>query len=333
MEQRKALIVGIDYYEALSSLKGCVDDASEVARVLARHADQEVNFQQRRIVLAKDRFSPVTRKQLRIDIQALFDNDPAIALFYFAGHGYVDEGGGFLCASDSEDGSDGIPLDEIMKFARASKAKNKIIILDSCHGGIAGNLDLGSGRAEIDHGITLLTASTEDQYAFEGGNGAPGVFTNLLVDALEGAAANLVGDVTPGSVYAHIDQSLGKWGDQRPVFKTNVAQFVSLRRTVPPIDLADLIRLPELFPEPNHQIQLDPSFEPERSKEQAEDATIPPPDPAKNAIFKVLQKYMTVNLIRPIDEEHMWHAAMNSKRCELTRTGKHYRKLVDDGLI
>jgi len=41
------------------------------------------------------------------------------------------------------------------------------------------------------------------------------------VDALGGAAANLVGDVTPGSVYAHIDQSLGPWA-QRPVFKTNV---------------------------------------------------------------------------------------------------------------
>jgi len=36
-----------------------------------------------------------------------------------------------------------------------------------------------------------------------------GVFTGLLVDALSGGAANLVGDVTPGSVYAHIDQSLG----------------------------------------------------------------------------------------------------------------------------
>ena len=36
-------------------------------------------------------------------------------------------------------------------------------------------------------------------------SGGSGVFTSLLVDALNGAAANLVGDVTPGSVYAHID--------------------------------------------------------------------------------------------------------------------------------
>ena len=47
-----------------------------------------------------------------------------------------------------------------------------------------------------------------------------------------------VGDITPGSVYAHIDQSLGPWA-QRPVFKTNVKTFVSLRKTEPPIALAD----------------------------------------------------------------------------------------------
>ena len=71
-------------------------------------------------------------------------------------------------------------------------------------------------NADLKEGTTILTASTADQYATEK-NGA-GVFTTLLVDALNGAACNLVGDVTPGSVYAHIDQSLGPW-DQRPVFR------------------------------------------------------------------------------------------------------------------
>lgn len=62
--------------------------------------------------------------------------------------------------------------------------------------------------------MTILTASTDEQYASE--DAAGGIFTNLVVDALAGAAANLVGDITPGSVYAHVDQSLGPW-EQRPV--------------------------------------------------------------------------------------------------------------------
>src|SRR6185312_323387 len=138
--------------------------------------------------------------------------------------------------------------------------------------------------------VTILTASTAEQYAMEE-NGS-GLFTGLLVDALNGAAANLVGDITPGSVYAHIDQSLGPWA-QRPVFKTNVKRFVSLRRTEPPIALRDLRALTTYFPTANHQYPLDPSYEPERSPGHSTDPTIPEPDPDHTAAFRVLQNYVS----------------------------------------
>jgi hypothetical protein len=220
-----------------------------------------------------------------------------------------------------------------MTFARKSRAMNKVIILDSCHGGIVGDRPGLQGAAEIIEGMTILTASTAEQYAHEETDGGCGVFTNLLVDALTGAAANLVGDVTPGSVYAHIDQSLGPWAAQRPVFKTNVKTFVSLREATPPIPLADLQALASHFPEPGFQFQLDPSYEPERSQEQRDDPTIPQPDPEKNVVFAVLQRYARVNLVRPVGAPHMWHAAMQSKACELTVLGEHYRKLVAQGMI
>ena len=56
---------------------------------------------------------------------------------------------------------------------------------------------------------------------------------------MNGSASNLVGDITPGSIYAHIDQSLGPW-EQRPIFKTNVRNFTTLRKVQPPISLSDL---------------------------------------------------------------------------------------------
>lgn len=133
------------------------------------------------------------------------------APFEFAGHGYIEDTGGFLCASDCATGDDGLALSEVMNLANASRAKNKVVILDSCHSGVAGNNALVSGVAEIREGVTILTASTETQYALEVPGGGSGVFTSLLVDALIGAAANLMGAVTPGSAYAHIDQSLGPW--------------------------------------------------------------------------------------------------------------------------
>src|SRR5690606_10369691 len=89
-----------------------------------------------------------------------------------------------------------------------------------------------------------------------------GIFTTLLVDALTGSAANILGDITPGSVYAHIDQSLGAW-EQRPIFKTNVRNFVSLREASPSIALEDLRKIKDFFPYAGFEFKLDPSFEPE----------------------------------------------------------------------
>ncbi|BBZ45442.1 caspase family protein [Mycobacterium parmense] len=326
---RKALIVGIDYYVSIKPLSGAVNDAYSVKAVLERNADGTLNFATPRLMTGTGPAAPVTRTQLREAVEELFNDDADIALFYFAGHGYIDDTGGFLCASDCESGHDGLALAEVMAMANQSKAKNKVIILDSCHGGVAGTSAVAKQVAEITDGVTILTASTADQYAMETGGGS-GVFTSLLVDALSGAAANLVGAITPGSVYAHIDQSLGNWA-QRPVFKTNVKKFVSLRETEAPIALADLRKLTSLFEDPTTQLLLDPSYEPERSG--GEDPSVPPPDPAKTKDFAVLQNLAKVNLVRPVTAQHMWHAAMGSTACELTVLGQHYWKLVKQNLI
>lgn len=332
MTTRKALIVGIDYYERIGELTGCVNDARSVRAVLERNADGSVNFPAPRLLLADSQARGVTNRQLKDGVRDVFEDDTEIALVYFAGHGYIDATGGFLCASDAETGDDGLSLQELMALANQSPAKHRIIILDSCHGGVAGNSPVAQDLAEISDGLTILTASTAKQNAMEMPDGGGGVFTRLLVDALDGAAANLVGDVTPGSVYAHIDQSLGPWA-QRPVFKTNVKRFASLRRAEPPIALRDLRALTRYFPDANHQFPLDPSYEPERPTGYSADLTMPEPDPEHTAAFRVLQNYVSVNLVRPVGAPHMWHAAMERKACELTVLGKHYWKLVHEDLI
>ncbi len=219
-----------------------------------------------------------------------------------------------------------------MRMASKSPATNKVVILDSCHSGVAGNRDGVDDVAELKEGMTILTASSAKQSAYEVPGGGAGVFTSLLLDALNGAAANLVGDVTPGSVYAHIDQSLGTWG-QRPLFKTNVRRFISLRRAKPPIARDELKQLAKHFPTPDYQLKLDPSFEGQRSSDELNNSSILPPDPANTKVFSVLQNYVKVNLVRPVDAPHMWHAAMESKACELTVLGRHYRNLVAEKLI
>ncbi len=218
-------------------------------------------------------------------------------------------------------------MNEILHFANNSPAANKVLILDSCHSGIAGSLPSGDQLASLSEGLTVLTASTKDQYASEEDDS--GVFTTLLVDALSGSASNLTGDITPGSIYAHIDQSLGAW-EQRPVFKTNVKQFVSLRSVSPAIPLDELRRISEFFPKPGSEFSLDPTYEPEM---KGRDEGMPLPILENTRIFALLQKYNRLHLLIPLGAPHMWHAAMESKSCKLTVLGEHYRRLAAKGRI
>jgi hypothetical protein len=323
---RKALIVGINYYEHGPELYGCVDDAYAVKSVLERNSDGTVNFGVK-LLSGAGPTDKVLRSDLKEHIKDLFSGDCETALFYFSGHGHIEETGGYLIASDAKTGDEGIPLAEVITLANQSSARNRIIVLDSCHSGIAGASPSVPTSSELKEGITILTASTADQYASEK-NGA-GVFTSLFVDALNGAAGNLVGDVTPGSVYAHIDQSLGPW-DQRPVFKTNVKSFVSLRKVQPPISLLELHRITEFFPSPGFEYRLDPTFEPELA---GRTPTTPSPNPVNTEKFAILQKYNRINLVVPVGAPHMWHAAMESKSCKLTVLGQHYRRLVEQKMI
>lgn len=316
---RKALIVGIDYYDHCSRLHGCVNDAFAVKNVLERHSDGSLNFGVK-IMTASDTSTTISRKRLKEQVVELFRDDADIAILYFSGHGYLESTGGYLIASDSKDGDDGFSMDELLTLANASKAKNKVIVLDCCHSGAVGSPALAESKALLTEGLTILTASAKDQYSIE--SGGAGVFTSLFVDALCGSAANLVGDITPGSVYAHIDQSLGPW-EQRPLFKTNVRRFISLRKVQPPIALQDLKRLTDLFPTPNHIFDLDPSFEP----------TSPSAVEANTELLALLQKYNRITLVKPTDEEHMYFAAINSKSCSLTVLGVHYWNLVHNNKL
>ena len=62
MSDRKALVVGIDHYDHIGGLTGCVNDANSVGMLLDRHADGSVNFGQPRIMLATNGSSGISRQ-------------------------------------------------------------------------------------------------------------------------------------------------------------------------------------------------------------------------------------------------------------------------------
>jgi hypothetical protein len=322
---RKALIVGIDYYETGKHLTGCVADAREVERVLRYHHDATSNFDCN--LLLGVRHQPLDRHEFRRQVNAFFRDRADVGLFYFAGHGMVEPAGGYLEASNGTESSDGLPLNDLLTWVNNSPITEKLVVLDCCHSGVMAELPLnGCNLAQLAEGVTVLTASTASQPAGEQ-NGS-GLFTRLMVEALEGAAASLTGEVTPSSVYAFIDQSLSLH-QQRPVFKSNVQKFVSLRTCKPPIPVADLRRMTEFFADRTQEYRLDPSYEPDPSR-HIRKVGDPDPNPKNTAIFKILQQYNRLYLVVPVGADHMYNAAMESKSCKLTPLGQHYWRLVKD---
>lgn len=323
---RKALLVGINDYPN-NPLTGCVADANAVDTVLSANGDGSPNFENRVIT---SEAGTVTRSVLREALGTLFQGDAEVALFYFSGHGTVTGSGGIIVTQDAEAHDEGITMEDLMNYANQSTAKNKIIILDCCNSGHAGSpLISDSTVAQLKDGMTILTASRIWEEAQEI-SGEGGIFTGLLIEALQGGAADVRGNVTPGSLYAYVDEALGAW-DQRPVFKTNISKFTILRQVTPRVELAVLRRLTDYFPTKTTQHQLDPSYEPERNG--TEPAGTPEPDSDKNVIFKDLQKMVAASLIVPVDAPHMWHAAMESKSCRLTALGMQYWRLADEHKI
>lgn len=322
---KKALIIGINDYPQ-APLTGCENDAYAIKSILDTNGDGSPNFD------IELQLNVPTKSKLKTLIIDLFQGDSDIALLYFSGHGYIDDlGGGFLVTPDAQKNDLGVGMDEILNYANASKCKNKVIILDCCHSGAFGSPSSNNNKADIGDGITILTASKSDEVSLEN-IGGHGVFTTLLLEALKGGAADLRGHITPGSIYAFIDQALGAW-DQRPVFKTNINKFVSLRQVYSQIPMQTLRDITKLFPNPTEQIELNPSFEFTNDKTIEHEYVEPYAIPENVEIFKKLQQMNKVGLVVPVDEEHMYFAAMNGKSCKLTALGFHYWRLVKDKRI
>jgi len=314
---RRALIIGLDQY-AGNPLHGCVSDAQKLNEILSRHADDQRNFECQMLTAPPEK---VTKALLRRKITELFRQPAGIAFLHFSGHGTINGLGGYLVTPDYCDYDVGMPMTEILAMANQSQINAVFITLDCCHSGAFGTLPyVSNDKIVLREGISVITATRAGQEALEAnGNG---VFSSLLIEALEGGAASLLGNVTAASVYAYIDDALGAW-DQRPMFKAHVSSFACLRRAEPKIELRLLRKIVNYFPLPAEKLPLSPEYEP----------TAEPHNVEKEGIFGDLLEFKNVGLVEPIEAPHMYFAAIESKACSLTTLGKYYWRLVREGKI
>lgn len=316
---RGALIVGIGHYP-FGKLNGSVNDANNMAAVLLKDEFGKRNFDID-LMVSEETTINITQKSLRRKLEKLFSTNSEVALFYFSGHGTENNLGGYIVPQDAEKYNEGISVHEILQFANDSDARDKIIILDSCHSGHMGNTPIiKNDVALLRKGVSILTSSNSKEKSFESGNGS--IFTTLLIQALQGGAADVLGKVSIPSVYSYLDQGLSFF-QQRPLFKSHVSSLVSIRDCRPAVEIDTLQKIVEYFPNDDLDFALNPSFEP----------TVKDHDPDNAKILSHLQKFRDARLLIPVGADHMYDACMNYKYCRLTQQGRYYWYLVKNNLI
>lgn len=314
---RGALIVGVNEY-SFGALPGCVKDAKDLAKVLRRDDFNKRNFD---IDLMISDQESITQKSLRKRIEVLFSTNSEVALFYFSGHGTENNLGGYIVTQDAEKYNEGISVYEILQIANESNARDKIIILDCCNSGHMGNLPIvKNDMALLSKGVSIITATNAKQNSYSTSAGS--LFTSLLIQSLQGGAADILGKVSIPGVFSYLDQALGFF-HIRPLFKSHVESLVSLRDCKPAVELDILQKIIEYFHTDDYLFPLDPEFEPTFDNHVIE----------KVEILEHLQKYRDARLLLPVGESHMYDAVMQSKECGLTAHGKYYWLLVKNGLI
>lgn len=320
---RRALIVGIDAYDNFPHLSGCVADAAAISPALARHEDGALNFDCRTYTSAGvDR---ITRPFLRARWKELFGSFTGDAVFYFAGHGGPSESGGFLVTQDGEEDDLGLPMNEIVQLANDSPARSVLIILDCCFSGAAGNSPSlqtpGLYQATLREGVTILAASRPTETAGE--IDGHGLFTDLVLGALLGGAADVRGRVSAAGIYGYVESAFGSWA-QRPLYKSHASRLDPVRLCLPKAPDVLLRELPRYFETADGSYRLDMTYE-ESNKGAAISENV--------EIFRKFKTLQLAGLLMPKAGSDLYWTAERSGSVVLTSLGQFHWRLVDEGLI
>jgi hypothetical protein len=311
---KRALLVGINHYQRVIPLAGCVNDVRALEPLIARHDDESPNFE---CVACVSGEQTVDRNLLLESIDNLLAPGVDVALLYFAGHGMEEGGDVVLVPQEAASPNEGVAFSIVLNKIQASKIREIVVILDCCFSGGAGNIPaLGANVATLREGLALFSASRADQTAAETPY-SRGMFSTLFCGALEGGAADVLGNVSLAGTYAYLSESFGSWA-QRPTFKANLDRSSVLRQSRPAVTPKELRQLPVIFPDPDADLPLNPRYDqesPERDEKLA-------------PVMNILQRCRSARLLEAVGTEHLYHAAMQSKACRLTPLGKHYWRMA-----
>ena len=197
-----ALIVGIDQYRDVPAATGARRDAEEFARLARTALGIPADHTQ---VALGDR---ATKSDIEKHIEWLNANVPAGGnlFFFFSGHGAPDPSSGtpYVLPYDGDAKNlarTALRVDDVMRSLSGTKAKNVIVLLDSCFSGAGGRSVLPPGtrplvrvkEAPASARLAVFSAASGAEISGPARNGG-GLFTTVVLQALGKGRADIDGD-------------------------------------------------------------------------------------------------------------------------------------------
>jgi tetratricopeptide (TPR) repeat protein len=195
-----ALVIGVSRYQNLAAeqqLHFAERDADSIYSILISPEGGNYRAENvHKLAGAKATLANI-RKELEDWLPNAAKEDDRV-LIYFAGHGFVFGGRGYLAPYDflvDKPETTGYPMESLGRvFGSSIKAKWKVLLTDSCHSGAITpetKPELVNGKLlSLDPSLFSLTASRDREQSLESPDlgGGHGVFTYFVVKGMEGAA-------------------------------------------------------------------------------------------------------------------------------------------------
>jgi tetratricopeptide (TPR) repeat protein len=194
-----AVIVGVSRYRNLAAkdqLRYAERDAQAMFTTLISPEGGNFKAQNVHVLTNEKATLAALRQEIDTWLPETAKSDDRV-LIYFAGHGFMFQGKGYLAPYDFDKdriAETGFPMDELGSVMGGRiQAKSKILLTDSCHSGAISPEDMESVNqrlTNLNKSLFSLTASRAREKSFEDPNlrGGHGVFTYYVVEGMEGAA-------------------------------------------------------------------------------------------------------------------------------------------------
>jgi Caspase domain len=201
--KKHAVVIGVKEYERVPPLKFADKDARDVADALPK-----VGFDDVALFEDTDRRPdrPAIFAHLGGMKSSLEPDD--VLLFYFSGHGMMDENKDYLLTIESSQDAlaeTALPVDRVVDYLRRSGSKRVIMMIDACRNelptgkgvqGIGASTMSAVGGGNPDLAVLFSCAEYERSYEIDSPDIQQSSFTHCLLHGIKNPTVNTLGQVT-----------------------------------------------------------------------------------------------------------------------------------------